>query len=792
MKQKSALMFCLATTSLVAAAVHQVLAAPVDQPSESATLEEVVVTAQKRSENLQNVPVAVTALTSAKLTDLDIKSLDSYIAMLPSVSYSQVFGTPGRANIFMRGISSGLTLPNDQFPLVGTYIDEAPTTTPSAAIDLHIYDIARVEELEGPQGTLYGASSEAGTLKIITNQPDTTKFSAGYDVGGNYNGTGSWGDTVEGFVNFPLSSTVALRLVAYQEHDGGYINNVYRSLTYPSTGFTINNASLVRRNFNPTETEGGRAALKIDLNEDWTATLSEVGQNQQTSGFFGYANNVGVGQTAFHLPEYSHDQYFLTALTIVGKVGNFDLTYTGSYLKHDFHQLQDYTDYSYFYDVFANYGSSYLNLAKGAPVDFAQTIRYHDAYHKNSQELRLSSPLTERFRVAGGLFWEHQAFDHSFDQFIVGDVNPALTVPGDPHSAWETREQGRYVDEAVFANLSYDILPDLTIEAGYREYKYDNSVMEFAGVSANYSFAYPAGVGNCITSTPFDGAPCLDFNRSVSQTGGIYKGTITYRIDPSRLVYFTTSDGYRPGGINLSQTVAPYLAEKLINYEVGWKTSWLDNRLRWNGDLYYDPWNNFQFSFQGANAVYITANAGSAASQGLETNLEWQVTSGFSTSAALSLIDAHLTKNYCGTLQTNGQPVTDCATPQAPSGTQLPVSPKVKANIVARYAFTVKGMESYVQSSTVYTGSSWNYLQTDVGGVNLRAQLGQNPSFVQQDFAAGIQWGNSHLDLLIKNAFDTNGQLTRFAKLPAGIGAGAIYSVPIRPLNIGLKFSQRF
>ena len=167
----------------------------------------------------------------------------------------------------------------------------------------------------------------------------------------------------------------------------------------------------------------------------------------------------------------------------------------------------------------------------------------------------------------------------------------------------------------------------------------------------------------------------------------------------------------------------------------------MDNRVRWNGDFFYDPWNNFQFAFQGANAVYITANAGSAVSEGIETNLEWQVTSGFSASAALALIDAHLTKNYCGALLPNGQPETNCATPQAPSGSQLPVSPKVKGNVVGRYSFKVAGLDAYVQSSTMYTGSSWNYLQTDVNGLNLRAMLGPNPSFVQEDLAGGIRWG---------------------------------------------------
>ncbi len=237
-------------------------------------LAEVVVTAQKRAENLQDVPLSITAIGSEKLEQLGVQNFDDYVKYLPSVAYQS--GGPGFARVFMRGVSSGDNGNHSgPLPSVGVYLDEQPITSIQGALDMHVYDIERVEALAGPQGTLYGASSEAGTVRIITNKPDLTGFKAGYDLQGD-TVRGQGGYVAEGFVNLPLSANAAIRLVGWAEHDAGYIDNIPRNFTYPTSGICLANTSpapsgcvstptLAKKRFNDVDTYGARAALKVDL-----------------------------------------------------------------------------------------------------------------------------------------------------------------------------------------------------------------------------------------------------------------------------------------------------------------------------------------------------------------------------------------------------------------------------------------------------------------------------------------------------------------------------------------------
>ena len=219
----------------------------------AASVEELVVTAQKKAENIQDVPVAVTALSTRKLEELQVESFDDYVKYLPSVAYQST--APGFSTVYMRGVASGGDGNHSgSMPSVGTYLDEQPITSIGGALDLHVYDVARVEALAGPQGTLYGASSQAGTIKIVTNPADPSGFAASYDVGANTVNDGGPGYSLEGMVNIPLSDRVAVRLVAWNLHEGGYIDNVKGSQTYPTSGVTINNNAFARSDYNPVET----------------------------------------------------------------------------------------------------------------------------------------------------------------------------------------------------------------------------------------------------------------------------------------------------------------------------------------------------------------------------------------------------------------------------------------------------------------------------------------------------------------------------------------------------------
>ena len=256
-----------------------------------AGLEEIVVTAQKREESLQNVPVSIVALSTKKLDQLRVTSFGDYAKLVPSLSFATT--GPGTAKVYFRGVASGGDGNHSgSESSVGTYLDEQPITTNQGAVDIHIYDIARVEALAGPQGTLYGASAEAGVLRIITNKPELGKNYGSVSAGANTTAHGSAGYTGEGFVNVPLGDNAAVRLVGFYEHDGGYIDNVPGKRTYPTSGITIDNKAVVKNNYNDADTYGGRVALKYDISDNWSITPKVMGQINISHGIFGYDPNL--------------------------------------------------------------------------------------------------------------------------------------------------------------------------------------------------------------------------------------------------------------------------------------------------------------------------------------------------------------------------------------------------------------------------------------------------------------------------------------------------------------------
>src|SRR6476646_392932 len=242
-------MLCTSGAAFAQPAQPAPAAPPTAAPADEGDV--IIVTAQKRSENLQNVPMSIQALGTQQLEDLNVANFQDYTRLLPSISY-QTF-QPGTTNVYIRGVASGGDGNHSgSLPSVGVYLDEQPVTTIGGTLDVHIYDIARIEVLRGPQGTLYGASSEAGTIRIITNKPDKTGFYGGADAELNDVSHGGVGGKLEGFVNAPLGEGAALRVVGWYRHDAGYIDNIAgtRSFLPHPGGINVNNAGLVKNNFN--------------------------------------------------------------------------------------------------------------------------------------------------------------------------------------------------------------------------------------------------------------------------------------------------------------------------------------------------------------------------------------------------------------------------------------------------------------------------------------------------------------------------------------------------------------
>ncbi|MGB5076036.1 MAG: TonB-dependent receptor plug domain-containing protein, partial [Sphingorhabdus sp.] len=436
----------------------------------------IVVTAQKREQNLQDVPVAITAIGSEKLDQLQVKEFSDVVKFLPSVTIQQ--GGPGFAQVYFRGVASGENANHSaSLPTVGTYLDELPITTIQGALDLHAYDLARVEALAGPQGTLYGASSMAGTIKLVTNAPDTsgTYGSAGVEV--NNTAHGDFGTVFEGFLNAKISDNAAARLVGWYRKDGGYIDNIAGSRTYASSGITQSNAALVEENYNDVETYGARLALGIDLDDNWTIRPTVMGQVQKADGSFSQERSGQTSkelQTVQYNPEGSKDKWIQAALTIEGKIGSWDMTLAGGHLKRKTVTDSDYSDYAYFYDALAGYGNYFYDNG-GNLVNPNQYIHGIDRYKKTFGELRVASPADASLRLIAGLFYQRQS--HNIEQnYVIDNIADAITVTGTDSNIWLTKQQRVDRDYAAFGEASFDVTDKLTLTGGLRVYKYDNSL----------------------------------------------------------------------------------------------------------------------------------------------------------------------------------------------------------------------------------------------------------------------------------------------------------------------------
>ncbi|MEI9887148.1 MAG: TonB-dependent receptor [Rhizomicrobium sp.] len=782
-------------------------------------IETVVVTAEKRSEDLQKTPLSIQALPTEKLEQLHITNFADYVKYLPSVTYTvggagAGNGGPGFANVSMRGVSSG----NDgnhsgSLPTVGIYLDEQPITTIGGSLDIHVYDLARVESLSGPQGTLYGASSEAGTIRLITNKPDAGGFSAAYDVSADYVDHGSFGGGVQGFVNLPIADNAAIRLVGYAEHHAGFIDNVHGTRTFPTSGAVIDNAGLAKDDFNGVDTWGGRAALKIDLDDNWTITPTVVFQHTQSSGIFAYDPSIGDLKVSHYFPEYAHDTWVQAALTVEGKIANLDVVYSGGYMDRSITAASDYTDYSFFYDTLYGYGV-YFNDNHGNLIDPSQYIAEKDHFTKMSHELRVSTPLDARLRFVGGLFYEEQGH-YILQNYKVANLSdpnadpgvPALSVPGWPGTLWLTDQQRYDRDLAAFGELSYDIVPGLTFTAGGRVFYAANSLKGFFGF--NDTFSSHTGIVQCFAPPSVNDGPCTNLDKSVYESGFTHRLNLSWKIDDQRMVYATWSTGFRPGGINRRTAVppdppiGPYQPDRLTNYELGWKTSWFDNTLRVNGAVYLEEWKYFQFSFLGINSFTEIHNAGSARIYGAEADVTWQPVDGLTINGSGSYNDSHLTEDYCGPVGVTICPgVGDPYGPNAPKGTPLP-TPKFKTNWTARYEFPMQEFLAHFQAGVVYQSSSWPDLR--IFAVNpvpsppapsptepIRGALGLQRAFATADFSAGVETDRWSLELSLLNAFDTRADLYRYAECTVQTCGREPYIATNTPRSVGLRYGRKF
>ena len=428
---------CALSASAISGAVH------------SQMLEEIIVTATKRAENAQDIAVAVTAMSGAAIQDLNVTSFDEYIKYLPNIT--RAGRGPGQNEIYIRGMASDTSSISVQAaqgvgPTVALYLDEQPITAGGVNLDLYITDIERIEVLGGPQGTLFGASSEAGTVRIITNKPVLNEFSAGFDFGISDTRHGDMSNSIEARINIPvIEDKLAIRIAAYNDNKGGYIDNIPGTFSIdpdlvnknvakgfpitistgtglvPAAPLTIStNAELVEENFNDASYQGVRIGALYAFNDDWDLTVQHTFQDLKADGVFDYDPTKGDLNVSRFFPDSLTDEVNLTTWTISGRYGALELLYTGGYIDREVHRSIDYTGYNNIAGYVAIYMCNYTYTYPGGPggngsyTDAATACFNPDKGWTNDEfttrqthEFRFSTDQTKRWRVTAGVFYDN-------------------------------------------------------------------------------------------------------------------------------------------------------------------------------------------------------------------------------------------------------------------------------------------------------------------------------------------------------------------------------------------------
>jgi iron complex outermembrane receptor protein len=837
----------------IASAVLLALASPMLMAQETATLGEVIVTAQKRAESLQDVPISIKALGEETLDELNIQNFKDYVQFLPTVTMAASDGAgSGFSAVYMRGVATGGDgQATTSQPSVGMYLDEQPITTIQGNLDVHLYDVARVEALAGPQGTLYGASSQAGTIRIITNRPDPSGFDASYALETNYVDMEEPGYVAEGMVNLPVGDTAAIRLVGWAKHEAGWIDNIHATRLYegdPTTDaddFTVDNAEFAEDNYNEIDTVGARAQLRVDLGENWSVTPSLMWQRMDQEGSWADDLNDGAPEYGYDVPgdqtvahyrkEYANDEWYQMGLTVEGSISDWDVVYSGNFLDREFDGQFDYSEYSYWYNIAYTYFTALYPNNAGEIIDPSHAFSNDDKYQKTSHEIRISSPQDYRVRGLLGFFYQKQEHDF-YQEFgrVKGladrrvpngnDPNATRAFPGVVYLNSMDRED---TDKAVFGTLSFDITDALELSLGARYFEPEVTVKGFFGFGlglnpyiAPTGPSEPGAVENggegafdplspwwsstgewrCPSQADTRGgrSPCQNVDKGIKESDSVYRVNLSWNATDTAMLYTTWSEGYRPGGVQRDPRAGDFVSDFLTNYEIGWKTRWADDRFQFNGAIFLDEWDDIQIAFQGENGITQVDNGPDAEIAGAEVTLDWLPTENFRLGASLAYYDTELKEDYCGTDSSDGDgdldfdeclidPDTQEPIIDAPAGTALPLTPEFKGSLIGRYSFLTGSWDSYVQGSLSYQTSAAATLTIADNDI-----LGDIPSSTFLDLAYGLGNDKYNFEIFLSNATDEDAPLTVSSDCATGVCGRQAWGVMRRPRTVGIRFSQEF
>jgi iron complex outermembrane receptor protein len=572
-----------------------------------AQIETIEVTATKRSESIQDIPVSVTALNGEALENLGVDNFQDYVEFLPNVVFQ---GTgPGQNEIYIRGAATsqtGIAVSSVQAlqPSVAFYLDEQPVSMQGRNLDVFATDMERVEVLPGPQGTLFGASSQSGTVRLITKKPDHSGFSAGVDTNMAFTKGGEMSNTVEAFMNFVLTDDFAVRVAAYNENQGGWIDNIRND---PANGGYIgsavvidrisggplddpantpvdapNNDHLIEDDFNDASYAGARFGLSYIINDDWKLLVQHTQQTLETEGVFSYDPNLeGESSTNRFIPEDNDDEFGLTTWTLEGRLEKLDLVYTGGYLNRQIDSTIDYTGYTNG-GLFAAYYS--CNHYEAATLADGQKCLDPTKFYKEStdtsrltHELRMNTSTDNPWRVTAGIFYDSQELE-TVGKFNIGNTDlpffsdlqrttvgtEGINSNGGPFESEISfvNDVTHIIDQiAVFGQFEYDLTDSVTATLGARWYEIEDTfkgstttvdvtrrIRAFGTLDPDELAAVgedPALIQEAIQNGQLE-VDLLDNDGVLTVDDVILKASVDWKVNDDVLLFATYSEGFRP------------------------------------------------------------------------------------------------------------------------------------------------------------------------------------------------------------------------------------------------------
>jgi len=716
-------------------------AADAAQPSDDA-LVTIVVTAEKKEEKLQDVPMSITALGGKALDNLQYRSFSDYAALVPGLSITS--SQPGYTNLTLRGQNAG-----GVGSTVAVYLDESPFGSSSALLngsilsgDFDTWDLQRVEVLRGPQGTLYGANSEGGLLKFVTAPPVLGSFSGAAEVTGESVDHGGSGGDIRAVLNLPLGDKVALRVGGFKQDVAGWVDDPSRNKVDENDGHKY----------------GGRVSLLAEPIDSLTIRLTASSQQSNYNGTprEDISNATlrpaeGDLQQERFIAEPSSFQYKNYNATINWDAGLFSVLSTTSYGILNSDSIADDTN-----GALAP-GFTYGDLLTGAGLpNVGATLDNVVDLKKFTQEVRVSSPATNFIEWQLGAYFTREQ-GHLYQHLNPIALPSGASLAGSLGTLEFATLDSIYKETSGFGNVTVHIIPQFDIQAGGRYSKNEQVATE--GISGLL-----AGGGQAF-STPSSGHVWT------------YSVAPRWHIDADNMLYFRWATGYRPGGPNALPPVAPpdvprsYGADKTNNLELGIKSTLLSGLLSIDAALFHVDWTNIQL-LEVIDGNGINGNGGKAKSQGFE----WTV----------GYVPVHgLTLNWTGAY-TDAKLTTDAPAVNGVTGDPLAYAPKWGTSLDAEY--TAPAFADY----KYFVGTTWSYVgarSTDFGSDETMTMQVRLPSYNTYGARVGFDNDRWRWTLYGKNLSDSRGISNYGSSLAPNLNGVASI---IQPLTFGVTLSTRF